>query len=543
MAASSTRSLYDAVVVDLAQQLRWSFLPPLMIYFSYGVSGLTAIVGTFFVKDYLGLSAAFLAGLTFWAGLPWALKMPLGHLVDLMWRWKSVLVFVGAGMVAGSLTIMYFLVTETQWMNAILPIGSWYVISTLLAPAGFVVQDAVADAMSVEAVPVMDEQGAEIGEEESKAMHTTMQTLGRFSLISGTVAVALLNIFMFSGAGGLSAAEKAEIYGSIYLIALGIPVLSVSGVVLAAWQKSREAARLRAQGASEEAVARVHDRPGPAPEVNHWYFTGGLAFVVLSLGVGLSGIPFGQELIFAGSLAVVLFLMGQLTRSLSRAQTLALFGTAFVIFVFRAMPSPGPSYSWFSIDELGFDEQFLSILSLIAAVLALAGMLLLRPVMAKWPITTIVVLLTLAAGVLSLPNIGLYYGIHEWTAPLTGGVVDARFIAILDTAAESPLGQVAMIPMLAWIARNAPTDLKATFFAVMASFTNLALSASSLGTKYLNQIYEVTREVRDVDTGQVTVAADYSQLGVLLIVASLITLVAPLIAVGVVQMSRFRTSD
>jgi len=41
--------------------------------------------------------------------------------------------------------------------------------------------------------------------------------------------------------------------------------------------------------------------------------------------------------------------------------------------------------------------------------------------------------------------------------------------------------------LLAWIAKNAPAHLKATFFAVFASFTNLALSASALGTKYLNQ--------------------------------------------------------
>ena len=73
-------------------------------------------------------------------------------------------------------------------------------------------------------------------------------------------------------------------------------------------------------------------------------------------------------------------------------------------------------------------------------------------------------------------------------------LVDARFIAILDTAIESPLGQIAMVPMLAWIARNAPPHLKATFFAVMASFTNLALSASSLGTRYMNEIFTVTRE-------------------------------------------------
>ena len=57
-----------------ADNLKWSYLPPLMIYVAAGISGLTGIAGTFFVKDYLNLSAAFLAGLGFWAGIPWALK-------------------------------------------------------------------------------------------------------------------------------------------------------------------------------------------------------------------------------------------------------------------------------------------------------------------------------------------------------------------------------------------------------------------------------------------------------------------------------------
>lgn len=62
----------------LGRDLRLSYLPPLMVYLAAGISGLTAIVGTFFVKEYLGLSAEFLAALGFWAGLPWALKMPVG---------------------------------------------------------------------------------------------------------------------------------------------------------------------------------------------------------------------------------------------------------------------------------------------------------------------------------------------------------------------------------------------------------------------------------------------------------------------------------
>jgi hypothetical protein len=96
---------------------------------------------------------------------------------------------------------------------------------------------------------------------------------------------------------------------------------------------------------------------------------------------------------------------------------------------------------------------------------------------------------------------------------------------------------------LAWIAKNAPAHLKATFFAVMASFTNLALSASSLSTRYLNEIFVVTREVRDRVSGALEVAADYSELGVLLITVTLITVLVPLGVIAMVQMSPYRTEQ
>jgi hypothetical protein len=537
------RGWFDRVVLDLGRQMRWTFLPPLMVYFSYGISGLTAIVGTFFVKDYLGLSASFLAGLAFWAGLPWALKMPLGHLVDLIWRYKSLLIYIGAGLIGASLFIMYLLITDPVGMEAILPIPAWYVISVMLAPCGYVLQDAVADAMSVEAVPTLDSHGEAIPEERSKAMHTTMQTLGRFALISGTVAVAVLNIVMFSGADQLAEAEKAEVYARIYMIALAIPLISISGVVLASWQRHGLRRRLQDLGKTSDEVEAALGRPEEEVKPNHWYFTGGLIFVALSLTIGLSDIAYGQEIVFLGSMAVVLFLMRQLIAVLDRDKARMLVGTAIIIFVFRAVPLPGPGATWFEIDVLKFDEQFLSVLSLITAVLTLVGIILLRPMMATRPITSIVILLTVVGGILSLPNIGLYYGLHHWTSAMTGGVVDARFIAIMDTMVESPLGQVAMIPMLAWIARNAPPQLKATFFAVMASFTNLALSASALGTKYVNEIYTITREVRDRASDAITVPADYSQLGWLLITVAALGVLLPLATIGIVQRSRLRTTD
>jgi hypothetical protein len=148
--------------------------------------------------------------------------------------------------------------------------------------------------------------------------------------------------------------------------------------------------------------------------------------------------------------------------------------------------------------------------------------------------------LTIVGVVLSVPIVGLYYGLHHWTASITGGVVDARFIVIVNTALESPLGQIAMIPMLAWIANSAPRNLKATYFAIMASFTNLALSASQLGTKYLNQLYTVSREVKDAASGAVKVAADYSQLGELLVVVLVIGLLLPFSAILIVRASGLR---
>ena len=159
---------FETTVVDLKRQFRWSFLPPLMVYFAAGVSGLAGIVGTFFVKEYLGLSAAFLAGLAFWAGLPWALKMPIGHLVDVIWRWKAALVYLGAGLIASSMLIMYGLISSPDAMSQVMRIEAWYVLSALLSPCGYVVQDAVADAMSVEAVPKIDDAGNPLDDDTQK---------------------------------------------------------------------------------------------------------------------------------------------------------------------------------------------------------------------------------------------------------------------------------------------------------------------------------------------------------------------------------------
>ncbi|MFO1152235.1 MAG: hypothetical protein U1E42_01030 [Rhodospirillales bacterium] len=531
---------FDCTVLELSREMRLSYLPPLMVYAAAGVSGLTGIVGVFFVKDHLGLSAAFIAALGFWAGIPWALKMPLGHLVDLIWKHKSAMVYLGAALLAASLLIMVGLLHDREAMQQVMPVEAWYVLSTLLAPIGFVLQDVVADAMTVEAVPRMDGQGCPIDADQRKLMNTTVQTLGRVAIIGGGVLVSLINVYLFRGVDQMAEPEKSLIYQQVYLAALIVPLLSVSGVVLASCLRRRQVRALRRRGLSEAAGALATVRPAHVAP-NWWILGGSLVFAAFSLGVGVTGLRFSQELIFVGSLAIVAFLMRRLLSVLEPASRRTLVGTAIVIFAYRAAPTPGPGVTWWMIDELHFDQQFLSVLALFASGLTLLCLFVFRRSIAGHSIARIIFVLAVVGGLLGLPLLGMFYGLHHWTAAMTGGVVDARFIAVIDTALESPLMQIAMIPMLAWIANSAPMGLKATYFAVMASFTNLALALGQLGTKYINQIFVVTRQVVDPTTSAVTVDADYSQLGQLMITAGFLSFVLPVVAIFATRRLRLGT--
>jgi BT1 family len=125
--------------------------------------------------------------------------------------------------------------------------------------------------------------------------------------------------------------------------------------------------------------------------------------------------------------------------------------------------------------------------------------------------------LAIAAAVLSLPNIGLYYGIHTWTEQQFG--FGARTIAFIDAAAGSPFAQLSMIPLLTLIAFYAPAGHRATWFALMASLMNLALVAGQLQTKYLNQVFSVGRN-------------DYGELGGLMIAVAVLGLLIPVGAIA-----------
>jgi hypothetical protein len=327
-------------------------------------------------------------------------------------------------------------------------------------------------------------------------------------------------------------------------MALVIPCVSVLGVGLAWMLRRQQKHRLMRQGFTSEQAGRmvnVRDESSEPTHPNWWILGGSLAFVLFTLTIGLGNFSYSEEIVFFGSMAIVLFLMARLVQELEPDKRFTLVGTAVVVFIFRSIPGTGPGTSWWMIDQLKFDQQFLSVLSLIGNTLTLAGMFVFRRFMAERSIAYVVGFLTVIETILTLPIVSMYYGLHEWTAKMTGGIVDARFIALIDTALESPLGQISMIPMLVWIANSAPAHLKATFFAVMASFTNLGLSLSQLGTKYLNEIYVVTREVRDQVTSAIQTSADYSQLGPLLIAQLLLGLTLPFAAILFAKLTRFKS--
>src|SRR5262249_38804450 len=111
----------------------------------------------------------------------------------------------------------------------------------------------------------------------------------------------------------------------------------------------------------------------------------------------------------------------------------------------------------------------------------------------------------------------LVYGVHQWTQTVFG--FGARTIAFVDAAASSPFVQLSMVPLLTLTAYFAPPGHRATWFALMASLMNIALVASQLQTKYLNEIFVVGR-------GQ------YSELGPLVISAVTLSFIMPVGAIA-----------
>lgn len=479
-------------LIQPIKAMRRRYLPLLAIYFAYGCSSFSGIGESFFVKEHLNLSAASLLMIGVWLSLPWNIKMVLGQLVDSLPLFRSrrkSYIFVAAGlMVIGSL-MMAGLAGQWTWLMALASKNTIFVMASLLTVLGVVLQDVVADAMSVEVV-----ERDNRAEEHINHDLAMVQLLGRLALSFGG--------FLVAGLGGWLAHVVS--YQTLFLLTLIIPLISITGVL----------------------TARI-SLPTRQP-ISKKILIGGLFYAIFAVGIGLSDVPYGPDLVFIASLIIVIYLIRSVIGKADKSLVASIVVAAIIIFIFRAVPGAGPGAQWFMIDVLGFDKAFFGTLSQIGAGLSIIGMWLFAKWITQKPIRTILTWLTIVSFILGIPIIAMFYGLHEWTMQHFG--FGARTIALVDTALASPFAQLSMIPMLALIARNAPAGNAATWFALMASLMNLALTAGTLFSRYLNQIFVVTREIRD-HTGKILVHANYDQLGILLIVVSLIGLVVPLLVI------------
>jgi hypothetical protein len=477
----------NAAIANLSrplQAIRLHYIPLLMVYFAYGALGLIDVTRDFWVKESLHLSPAELASIGVWLTLPWTVKMVFGELVDcvpILGSQRRVYIVIGA--LCTSTGLVTLSGAAGQWLS-FLPPHQLYVLGSMLIVLGTVIQDVVADAMSTEVVARVDADGKPRPDADIRADLGMVQVLGRIFLSLGILAVAGMS-------GGLAFMLPR---GMVFLVALVVPLISLTGVFLI---KSETAER----------------RP-----IDWRILGGGIAFGTVVAALGLGGVPFAQEIIFVLSMGVVCAMLVFVTRELDHKTRMIILYAAIIIFAFRSVPSVGDGYFWFSIDVLKFDEAFYGILRQTSAIISIIAMWLLAKQITEYSVAKTLFWIAIAGTILSLPGIGLYYGLHHWTEEMFG--FGARAIAFADTAASSPFAQLSMIPLLTLTAYYAPAGHRATWFALMASLMNLALVASQLQTKYLNQMFAVGR-------------GEYGELGILLIIVTLIGLVVPVTAIAI----------
>lgn len=482
------------------KNMRRRYWPLLMIYFAYGLAGFSAIAVTFWQKEELGLSAQQLLAIAAWASFPWTTKIVFGQFVDcikLFGSRRKVYIYVGACfLVLGTIT-QAGLAGRHDW---IMWLGNEYgiwLLSSLLTVIGYVIQDVTADTMTTEVVDrdeVVDGVVRPRAEADIKAELAMVQVYARIAIY--------LAIFMVAGLGGVLA-EKLD-YETVFWIQLLIPLISISGASL-----------VQLNPIDEKEIKPI----------NPIILGGGLAFAVFSVVIGILQLPFGQEMVFVVSALLLSGLMAMLIRQLPAKEQKTLTFTLLAIFLYRCSPSVGPGLNWWMIDELGFDKIFFGVLAQIGAFTGLLSLWLLSDLITRQALKKAMLIVIVIETLLFLPDLILYHGIHEQLG------LEARTVALFDTAALSPLSNIAMVLMLSIIAFYAPAGSRGTWFALAASFMNLALTAADMISKYLNKAFVVTRQVLD-EAGAVITAADYSQLGMLILVCMLWTFIVPMLSVG-----------
>ena len=474
----------------------WSYVPLLTVYFCFGASAFTGIAETFWIKEVVQLSAVQLATIATWVALPWTLKILVGQFLDschLFGSRRQSYLWLGAGLTASGFALLAALAGNYSWITGFDPFA---VILTagLLQVVGFMIQDVVADTMSTEVVPRTEIFRGKSRDRKTTAVQADLamvQVLGRLALIFAGVATAYFG-------GWLAAHWSME---SIFWLALVLPALTVTSSLLIP-------------------RAAVVDQISPVTKLHlGWLLLGG-GLVMIPLGLQFFSGAWDQELTIVFTAGILGYLLWRIIRNLPLGQQKVLWGVILALFVFRATPGVGAGLRWWVIDELGIDAQWLGVLAQVGAITSFLVLWLLAKNIATQPVRTVLFALIITGGLLSLPELLIYYGWHEtvgWSP---------RWVLFFDSALGNPLVHISMIPVLATIAFYAPVNHRGMWFALASSAMNLALAVGSLGTKYLNQLWPVT-----AGSPAESIAGDYQYLGVLMISSLLIGFILPMLAI------------
>ena len=77
-----TQLAWLAALLRPIRGFRLRYLPLILVYFAYGALGLIDVTRDMWIKEQLRLGPSDLAAIGVWLGLPWAVKMVFGELVD-----------------------------------------------------------------------------------------------------------------------------------------------------------------------------------------------------------------------------------------------------------------------------------------------------------------------------------------------------------------------------------------------------------------------------------------------------------------------------
>ena len=156
-------------------------------------------------------------------------------------------------------------------------------------------------------------------------------------------------------------------------------------------------------------------RPHRAPSI-----VGGVVFGIVVTVIGVTGMPFSQEIIFIVSMTVIILMLRRVTAGVDDETRKRIFYAALIIFAFRAVPGTGAGYQWFSIDKLGFDEAFFGVLQQIGAAIGFVSAWLFSDSITRQPIARVMLWLTILGTVLAIPNLLLVHEVHHWTEQVLG---------------------------------------------------------------------------------------------------------------------------